>query len=463
MRDNDEKLDMLFDEKYYLNLKWKVDAPYMDRHVLLEEMPTVYDNIIYAKGITGKDIVSRFATAQNARKVNNTVTYKTCVRMQLLESTINNYAAKYNIPANKLLGLIFLESEGKANTGNKWLWYPYNCYGYTQISVQVWKKYWAITKNDQGQWIDWRDDLATALDTTCRFLTDIHKRRTDHGHDDNNRSLTFASYHMWETHMSKILRVAHNKANMKADNMQDLIGLNNKEVGSEFMELKDESYKYYPKLLAAWRIYDLFKWNRWQFNHNIEEFINSPIRRKPSLAEEYIWHWSGPYYDKNTDLKQDMEEWGLFWAKSKPQNLEIDHNIWQQMFISKQEKNLSPHQQSTLKRERQEWMRMSSKATRWLIKFISYYFPYHVKVTSLTRSQEYNDRIYNSHGKWTSHATGMALDLWFPAGIENKRYLKWILYGLEVQGKIAFLQEKNHFHITINPKYKSYFEWIIDG
>jgi hypothetical protein len=87
-------------------------------------------------------------------------------------------------------------------------------------------------------------------------------------------------------------------------------------------------------------------------------------------------------------------------------------------------------------------MNMTSKACRWLVKFISHYFPYDFKITSLTRSQEYNDRIYNTKGKWTSHSTGMAMDIWFPHTWEKKKYLKRILYGLEIQGKIAFLQEK---------------------
>jgi hypothetical protein len=51
--------------------------------------------------------------------------------------------------------------------------------------------------------------------------------------------------------MRKILKIAQDNTDMKANTMQDLIGLNNKKVGNEFMELQDESYKYYPKLLAA--------------------------------------------------------------------------------------------------------------------------------------------------------------------------------------------------------------------
>jgi hypothetical protein len=33
---------------------------------------------------------------------------------------------------------------------------------------------------------------------------------------------------------------------------------------------------------------------------------------------------------------------------------------------------------------------------------------------------------------------------------------------LEVQGKIAFITERNHFHAVINPKYRDYFEDIVD-
>ncbi len=447
---NDDACETLFDEKHYLDITWKVDAPYMDHDILLEEMPTVYDNILYAKEITGK------------KNIEDTVIHTTCTRMQSLEDTIDAYASKYTIPANKLLGLIFLESEGKSNVGNKKTNYQYNCYGYTQLSVQVGKKYWAIQKDSKGKWVDKRDNLETALDATCKFLIDIHNRWVKKWHKDTNRSLTFASYHMWETHMRKILKIAQDNTDMKANTMQDLIGLNNKKVGNEFMELQDESYKYYPKLLAAWRIYRLFISDRWQFNHNVKEFLDSPIKRKPSLAEEYIWHWNKNYYEKNIDLHQGMTDDKLFGIKNKNKNLEIDWAIGEHMFLDEEEKQLPGEEQSRLKIERRECMNMTSKACRWLVKFISHYFPYDFKITSLTRSQEYNDRIYNTKGKWTSHSTGMAMDIWFPHTWEKKKYLKRILYGLEIQGKIAFLQEKNHFHVTINPKYRSYFEEIVE-
>lgn len=438
----DDEIQTLFNKKYYLDISGGVTEEYMDHELLFEEMPTVYDNILYAKEINWK------------KNVKDTVIYKTCTRMQPLENTINAYAAKYHIPANKLLWLIFLESEGKANAGNKWLGYRYNCYGYAQLSVLVWKEYWAIKKDSKGRWRDRRDNLETALDTTCKFLTDIHKKRTDHGHNDNNRSLTFASYHMWETHMNKILEVAQNKANTKANNMQDLIGLNNKEVANEFMDLQDESYKYYPKLLAAWRIYSLFKSNRNQFNKNVQVFLESPIKRKPSLSEEYVRYGKNNYYKDNEDIKKGMESGELFGVKKINKNVQIDDEIWIKKINSQSE---------ITHKEQKELMKMSSKAIRWLIKFISSHYRFDIKLTSLIRSEAYNEVLSGVKGKRTSHATWYAVDLWFPSNWEKKKYLKWILYWLEVQGKIAFIQENNHFHVIINPKHKDFFENIVDN
>jgi hypothetical protein len=51
--------------------------------------------------------------------------------------------------------------------------------------------------------------------------------------------------------MGKILRAAYKETGRKPATMQDLIGMNEESVAYEFMRLKDESYKYYPKLLAA--------------------------------------------------------------------------------------------------------------------------------------------------------------------------------------------------------------------
>jgi len=498
--------DLLFDKKHYLDISGNVKEPYMDHGLLLEEMPTVYDNILYAKELSGKN------------RVEDTIVYKNCVRMQWLEAKINYYAKKYNVPAEKLLGLIFVESEDNANVWNPKIEKIENgkkklclnhCYGYTQISVLVWMAYWAIQKSTKmvkekykSKWkrkeklvektvyIDKRNDIDVALETTCKFFTDIRKKWQRVWYTDDDRSITFAAYHMWETHMNDILRAAKEAAKktsgldkkttedtgivtkkatenmiVNVNNMQDIIGLNDKKVGNIFMELRDESYKYYPKLLAAWRIYDLFKWNREQFNHNVQAFIDSPVKRKPSLSEEFLWYGLNSYYKTNTDLKDGMKKNELFGIKNANKNVQLDNeeigikNINHNPKADTNQK-IDENDNSVSYKEQRELMKMSSKASRWLIKFISHYYAFNVRMTSLTRSEEYNDALYKAKDKRTSHATGYALDIWFPKGIEDKRYFRWILYGLEVQGKIAFLEEKNCFHVIINPKYKQFFENI---
>ena len=438
--------ETFFDIKYYLDISGKsINVPYIQKEVLLEEMPTAYDNILYAKSINGVNTVEE------------TNIYTTCQRMTGLENKINEYGTKYNIPANKLIWLIMLESEGLPNLWNKSLKYKYNCYGCTQLSVEAGKFYGAIhnitKKNKKGKKYtitqDDRDNIDFALDATCKFLTEVHWKYVKAWYMDTNRSLTFASYHMGETHMHKILDIAQKKTHRKPSTMQDLIEINDKDLANEFMSLKDESYKYYPKLLAAWRIYDLYKSNRNEFNTNVQKFIDSPIKRKPSLAEEWPWYGDGSYYTDTTDLKKAMLTHEICWIYAHNGDLILDNNIWE----------------NTDNANEKEMMHMTSKASRWVLKFLSFYCPFTIKVTSLTRSEEYNSKsVYNTKKKkWTSHATGCAIDIWFPKKLEQKRHLQRVLYGLEVQGKIAFITEWDHLHVVLNPKYKKHFESIVDN
>lgn len=64
----DEKL--LFDEKYYLDLQ-KTDKELVEKDVLFEQMPTAYDNILYAQDIRDHQIMRQ-----------NTTIHHTCDRMK---------------------------------------------------------------------------------------------------------------------------------------------------------------------------------------------------------------------------------------------------------------------------------------------------------------------------------------------------------------------------------------------
>lgn len=433
----DEKL--LFDEKYYLDLQ-KTDKELVEKDVLFEQMPTAYDNILYAQDIRDHQIMRQ-----------NTTIHHTCDRMKWIEENVRKYAHDYNIPYSKLLWLIMLESAGKGKAGSK-KW----CYGWTQLSVLMGKTYGAIvekkTTDRKGRVKtkieDHRDEINYALDATCKYLTHLHGL-----YGDDNRSLSFAAYHMGETHMRNILNKAR-KINPDVKNLQDLVEINDKNLAVELMWLLDESYKYYPKLLAAGRIYNTFKSDRDTFKKNIKQYIDMPITRKPSLAEEYPWFGNKQY--KNTaDMKNAMNNWELFGIKKNDfieEHLKF-HKIWEY----------------TKDTEELELMHMTSKATRWLTILLMSHCDKKIIINSLTRNTAYNDKIYA--GKWqkvkdkrTAHATGMTLDVDLPNNKNDRLYLKYILYTLELQWKISFLEESGtHFHININPSFKEYFESIVDA
>lgn len=430
--------ELLFDEKYYINLQ-KTNKELVEKDVLFENMPTAYDNILYAQDIRDHQIMWQ-----------NTTIHHTCDRIRWVEENIKNYAAKYGIPYSKLLWLVMLESAGKATAGSK-KW----CYGWTQLSTLMGKTYGAIVekkvKGKKGKIKtkieDHRDEINYALDATCQYLTHLHTL-----YWDDNRSLSFAAYHMGETHMRNILKKARN-INPDIKNLQDLVEINDKELAVELMWLLDESYKYYPKLLAAGRIYDTFKKDRNTFKENIKQYIDMPITRKPSLAEEYPWFWDKQFKDV-ADMKKAMQDGELFGIKS---NDFVENSLWFNKIweYTKDENEL-------------EFMHMTSKAVWWLAVLLMSHCDKKIIINSLTRSTSYNDKIYAA--KWqkvknkrTAHATGMTLDLDIPAKRNDLLYLKYILYTLELQGKISFLEESGtHFHININPKFKEFFESIVE-
>lgn len=76
---------------------------------------------------------------------------------------------------------------------------------------------------------DHRDEINYALDATCKYLTHLHGL-----YGDDNRSLSFAAYHMGETHMRNILNKAR-KINPDVKNLQDLVEINDKNLAVELM------------------------------------------------------------------------------------------------------------------------------------------------------------------------------------------------------------------------------------
>lgn len=428
-----------YDESYYLELE-ETKAKLVDENVLFEQMPTAYDNILYAQD------------ASNKLMRQNTAINKTCKRMEGVEENIRKYATKYHMPYGKLLGLVMIESAGKAQAGDvKW------CYGWTQLSVLMGKTYGIIgtkeIRNKKGKVIrtqkyDYRDKIDYALDATCQYLTHLQSL-----YPSDNRSFAFAAYHMGETHMKKVIAHAK-KINPDIKNLQDLVQINDKALGVELMDLKDESYKYYPKILAASRIYETYKTDHDTFKENIQQYISAPFTRKPSLAEEYPWF--GKKQFKNTaDMKLAMENGEIFGIRKN--DFATDHIKFHGIG------------QYTKDPDELELMKMTSKATWWLATLLMSHYDKQLIINSLTRNVAYNDKIYadkwiETKNKRTSHATGMTLDLDLPEKKEDRLYLKYILYTLELQWKISFLEELNtHFHVNINPAFKQYFESIADG
>jgi hypothetical protein len=142
----------------------------------------------------------------------------------------------------------------------------------------------------------------------------------------------------------------------------------------------DESYKYYPKVLAAGRIYTTYKTDHKKFKENIQQYISAPFTRKPSLAEEYPWFGDKQYNDKD-DIKNAMENGELYGAKKTKltqESIEY-HNIGQY----------------TKDRERKELMKMSSKSTWGLVSLLISYLGEKLIINSLTRDGTYNDLVYN--------------------------------------------------------------------
>lgn len=119
---------------------------------------------------------------------------------------------------------------------------------------------------------------------------------------------------MGETHMRQILRDAK-QSNPNIKNLQDVVKLDDRSMGIKMMGLLDESYKYYPKVLAAGRIYKTYKTNKGQFKRNVKQYIDMPITRKPSLAEEYPRFGNKQYKDKE-DMLTAMCDGELFGAKA---------------------------------------------------------------------------------------------------------------------------------------------------
>lgn len=425
-----------FDEKYYIE-PLETQAELVERGVLFEQMPTAYDNILYAQDIHLKPSRQKATIA------------KTCQRIENIDKKIAEYSTRYNIPYSKLVWLVMLESAGKAHAGKK-----NGCYGYTQLSKLMGETYGAIITKEHRVWRrtrttkqDKRDNIDYALDATCKYLTHMHDR-----YKDDNRSITFAAYHMGETHMNKIMHYAR-EVNPEIKNIQDIVEIKDRKLSTKLMDLQDESYKYYPKLLAAWRIYKTYKNNRSEFKEQIKQYVDMPITRKPSLAEEYP-RFGDKQYNTAEDMKKAMEEWELYGVKIKKEDNKVHF------------KKIGEYTNS---QEVKELMKMTTKAWWWLILLLISHLDTDITINSLTRSQAYNDRVY--HAKWntsaknkrTSHATGMTVDLWLPRKKEDLLYVKYILYTLELQGKISFLKESDHFHININPKFKKYFESIADG
>jgi hypothetical protein len=213
------------------------------------------------------------------------------------------------------------------------------------------------------------------------------------------------------------------------------------------MELEDWSYNYYPKLLAAGRIYNTYDWNREKFNKAVQAYIDMPISRKPALAEEYLW-FRGKQYKTFSAIEESMNSWKLYSVK-KDDRIQF-HKIW--------ELSEDPREKELLK--------MSTPCSRGLINLVTSHFSETVKISSLTRPNEYNDKIYNdkwlvAKDKWTSHATGYTIDFAFLKSNNDNNQLAFILYTLECQGKISFLKEKNHFHVVINPAFENYFSKLV--
>lgn len=409
-----------FENKYYKKFKDLKDSSLVEKNILLEEMPTAYDNIIYAKSIA------------NASNIQNADVYKDCVNMMKIDHKIQEYAQRFWIPYSKLVWLIMLESAGKANAWSK-SW----CYGYCQLNRPMAKQYWAIVNGK-----DYRDNIDYALLACCRFLTDMHWK-----YNDENWSLTFAWYHMWETHMSHILKAARAE-NKNADTFQEVLAVNSKNLANTIMSLKDESYKYYPRLLAAGRVFNDFKNNRAKFNNILQDYIDMPISRKPSLAEEYIW-FGKKQFETFQDVKNSMEDKKLYGLKNN--NKIVYHQVGT---LTKDE-------------EKKELLKMTTPCVLWLITLIGSHFDKTLKINSLTRPQEYNDLVYrhkwsNVKNKRTSHATWYTVDFGLFDKKDDTNHLAFLLYMLECQWKISFLKERDHFHININPKFKKYFEDLLD-
>ncbi len=420
---NDEKDNSwrkYFNNKYYKELKELKGNALIESNILLEEMPTAYDNIIYAKSVA------------NAKNIQSADVYKDCINMMKIDSKIKQYAQRFWIPYSKLVWLIMLESSGKATAWSKW-W----CYWYCQLNRPMAKRYGAIVNGK-----DYRDNIDYALTACCRFLTDMHKR-----YDDENRSLAFAWYHMGETHMWHILKAARAESD-SVNTFQDVLWVNTKKLATTIMSLQDESYKYYPRLLAAGRVFNDFKNNRSKFNHTLQEYIDMPISRKPSLAEEYIWFGENQF-ETFQDVKDNMEDKKLYGLKNN--NKIIYHQVGT---LTKDE-------------EKKELLKMTTPCVLWLINLVASHFDKTLKVNSLTRPQEYNDLVYrnkwsNVKNKRTSHATWYTVDFWLFDRKDDTNHLAYLLYMLECQWKISFLKERDHFHININPKFKKYFENLID-
>lgn len=119
---------------------------------------------------------------------------------------------------------------------------------------------------------------------------------------------------MGETHMSHILKAARAQSDT-VKTFQDVLEVNNKKLATTMMSLKNESYKYYPRLLAAGRVFNDFKHNRERFNKNLQEYIDMPISRKPSLAEEYIW-FGEKQFETFQEVKEKMENGKLYGLKN---------------------------------------------------------------------------------------------------------------------------------------------------
>jgi len=412
--------------------------PLVDKNILEDQYLGVYDNIIYAKEM------------KRNIPVEESVVFATCQRISNIEKKIDQYARMHNVPFDLLLGLVLVESEGKAHAGNKSLKSDYYCYGYTQISVLMGKAYNVILPGrKKNTRIDHRDNLDSSLDATCKILSDFHNRFVSRWYADKDRSITFSAYHMGEPNMDNILKLAEKASGKKPQQMLDVYMINDKDLAVKFLSLDDESYKYYPKLMVAWSIYQLYTNDIDAFKQNIQVYLDAPFSRRPSLAEEYPWYQDAPYYPDSAHLVAGMQSGELVGVLALDNDIIIDDQIWS--FAKSKEKK--------------ELMRMASPAVRGFLKFLSHHCPFDIKVSSLTRSEHYNSAyIYKTtQKKWTSHATGLALDLGLPPNRENMLHLYRTLYQLELQWMIAFLKEKNHFHISINPEYRDFFASIALG